>query len=100
MNEELDEEVLDNDEILDYDCEPIETVNSDCVQQMRNQNNLSQAGPSSIQTSQRCDTEQVTQVLNTNNKIKTGKKIIPSTSTLDVGTKESRDKIFQITHLK
>ncbi|CAG4942894.1 unnamed protein product [Parnassius apollo] len=74
MNEELDEEVLDNDQILDYDCGPIETVNSDCIQQMCNQNNLSQAGPSGIQTSQQCVTEQITQVLNTKNKIKTGKK--------------------------
>ncbi|CAG5008901.1 unnamed protein product [Parnassius apollo] len=37
MNEELDEEVLDNDQILDYDCKLIETVNSDCIQQMRSQ---------------------------------------------------------------
>ncbi|CAG4994337.1 unnamed protein product [Parnassius apollo] len=80
-NEELDEEVLDNDQILDYDCKLIETVNSDCIQQMRSQNNLSQAGPSGIRTSQQCITEEVTQVLNTKNKIKTGKKrtLVPLT---------------------
>ncbi|CAG4968700.1 unnamed protein product [Parnassius apollo] len=85
MNEELDEEVRfgkRNDQILDYDCKLIETVNSDCIQQMRSQNNLSQARPSGIRTSQQCVTEQITQVLNTRNKIKTGKKrtLVPLTS--------------------
>ncbi|KAJ0172348.1 hypothetical protein K1T71_012321 [Dendrolimus kikuchii] len=80
MNEELDEEVLDNNQILDYNCEPTLAVNSDCVQQTCNQNDLSQAGPSGFQTiSQQCVNEQV---LNTKNKIKIRKKrtLVPWTT--------------------
>ncbi|XP_064071887.1 uncharacterized protein LOC135193415 [Vanessa tameamea] len=91
MNEELEEEFLNNDKILDYDFESTVNVNSDCVQQIYNQNDLSQAGPSGFQK-----IEQISQ-LNVKNKINKGKKrtLVPWT----VEQKNVVTKFFKL-HIK